>query len=219
MSSIKSFLHIMLFCLFSSPAFASLMVFDDHNSFQTAVSGGTGVTLYFEPGVNPFDYFTLDYEDDFGPSSGEIDSGFDTTSGTHYLGLDIGFGFLSGGDFTLNFNQTWQAIGLFLIASDVLFDDDITLTAGAGSISNVASTTSVLSDGGQATFVGILDSDGFTTSQLFTYLDAFTGQGVFEFTIDDIQLVNFTQTVPEPWTLPLFALTALITLRLGRKTR
>ncbi|MFQ3248345.1 MAG: hypothetical protein ACI9O6_000147 [Glaciecola sp.] len=217
MTSVQSFFCITLLSLFTTQASASLMVFDDHSAFQTAVSGGTGVTLDFEPGIDPFDYFTLEYEDDYGSSSGAIDSGFDTTSGSNYLGVDIGFGFLSGGDFTLSFNQTWQAIGMYLIASDELFDDDVTLTAGAGSISNVATTTSTLNDGGKTTFVGIVDTDGFTTAQLFTYLDSVNGQGAFEFNIDDIQLVNFAQaSVFEPSMLSLYALLGLLTLRLGR---
>ena len=221
LSKISTF-YTLLFCLFSSHSFASLMVFDDHAAFQGAVSAGSGITLDFEPGVNPFDYFSLDYQDDYGPSTGVIDSGFNTTSGTSYLGLDIGLGFLAGADFTLSFNQVWHAIGFYLIASDELWDADVTLMAGAGSVSNLASTTTTLSEGGQATFVGIVDSNGFNSAQLFTYLDAFVGQGVFEFNIDDLQLVSFAGPnvpVPAPPALALLVLAALMTLRLGRKAK
>jgi hypothetical protein len=221
MTSIKASLSAMLFMLVSTPSFASLVTYTDQNAFQAAVAGGVTTTLDFEPSVNPFDYFTLAYEDDYGPSTGAIDSTYDTTSGDNYLSLGDGFGFLAGGDFTLTFNQTWQAIGLYLISSEELWDFDAELTAGANSVSNALSPASTLADGGFVYFLGLTDTNGFTSASLVTYLDAITGQGVFEFGIDDIQLVSIAQApapVPEPTSLALMAIGIVMSLRLkGRR--
>jgi hypothetical protein len=212
----------MLFMLVSTPSFASLVTYTDHGAFQAAVAGGVTTTLDFEPSVNPFDYFTLAYEDVYGLSSGVVDSTHDTTSGDNYLSVDSGFRFLSGGDFTLNFNQTWQAIGFYLIASNELWaDDDAVLSAGANSVSNALSPASTLADDSLVYFLGLTDTNGFTSASLVTYLDATNGQGVFAFIIDDIQLVSFAQApapVPEPTSLALMAIGIVMSLRLkGRR--
>lgn len=221
MTSIKASLSAMLFMLVSTPSFASLVTYTDHGAFQAAVAGGVTTTLDFEPSVNPFDYFTLAYEDDDGSSTGAIDSTYDTTSGDNYLSLGDGLGFLAGGDFTLTFNQTWQAIGLYLVSSDELWDLDAVLIAGANSVSNAGSPASTLADGGFVYFLGLTDTNGFTSASLVTYLDATNGQGVFEFGIDDIQLVSMAQApapVPEPTSLALMAIGIVMSLRLkGRR--
>ena len=221
MTSIKASLSAMLFMLVSTPSFASLVTYTDQNAFQAAVAGGVTTTLDFESSADPFDYFTLAYEDDYGSSTGAIDSTYDTTSGDNYLSLGDGFGFLAGGDFTLNFNQTWQAIGLYLISSDELSADDALLTAGANSVSNALSPASTLADGGFVYFLGLTDINGFSIVNLATYLHPTDGLGVFEFGIDDIQLVSFAQApapVPEPTSLALLAMGLLMSLGLkGRR--
>jgi hypothetical protein len=221
MTSIKASLSAMLFMLVSTPSFASLVTYTDQNAFQAAVAGGVTTTLDFEPSVNPFDDFTLVYEDVYGLSSGVVDSTHDTTSGDNYLSVDSGFRFLSGGDFTLDFNQTWQAIGFYLIASNELWPDDAVLSAGANSVSNALSPASTLADGSLVYFLGLTDTNGFTSASLVTYLDATNGEGAFAFIIDDIQLVSIAQApapVPEPTSLALLAMGLLMSLGLkGRR--
>jgi hypothetical protein len=217
----KPTLSAMLFLVFSTHSFASIVTYTDQNAFQAAVAGGVTTTLDFEPSADPFDYFTLAYEDDYGPSTGAIDSTYDTTSGDNYLSLGDGAGFWAGSDFTLTFNQTWQAIGLYLISSDELWDEDAILSAGAHSVSNAGSPASTLADGSFVYFLGLTDTNGFTSASLATYLDPENGQGTFAFGIDDIQLVSFAQApapVPEPTSLALLAIGVLMSLRLkGRR--
>jgi hypothetical protein len=221
MTSIKPTLSAMLFMLVSAPSFASLVTYTDHGAFQAAVSGGVTTTLDFESSVNPFDDFTLVYEDVYGLSSGVVDSTHDTTSGDNYLSVDSGFRFLSGGDFTLAFNQTWQAIGFYLIASNELWADDAVLSAGANGVSNALSPASTLADDSLVYFLGLTDTNGFTSASLVTYLDATNGQGAFAFIIDDIQLVSMAQApapVPEPTSLALMAIGIIMSLGLkGRR--
>jgi hypothetical protein len=221
MTSIKPTLSAMLFMLVSAPSFASLVTYTDHGAFQAAVAGGVTTTLDFESSVNPFDDFTLVYEDVYGLSSGVVDSTHDTTSGDNYLSVESGFRFMSGGDFTLTFNQTWQAIGFYLIASNELWADDAVLSAGANSVSNSLLPASTLADDSLVYFLGLTDTNGFTSASLVTYLDATYGQGVFAFIIDDIQMVSMAQSpapVPEPTSLALMAIGILMSLRLkGRR--
>ena len=217
MSPITSTLSAVLFLFVSTQSFATLMTFTDQSAFQAAVANDDTTTLDFESQTHPFDDFTLAYEDEYGPSSGVVDSTHDTTSGDNYLSVDSGFRFLSGGDFTLTFNQTWQAIGFHLIASNELWADDAVLSAGAGSVVNALSPALTLGNGDFAYFFGVIDPDGFTSASLATYLDPENGQGAFAFVIDDMQLVSRTQSntaVPAPASLGLLAIGALMTLRL-----
>jgi hypothetical protein len=215
MTSITSPLSAILILLCSAPSFATLMTFTDQSAFQTAVANDDTTTIDFESQAHPFDDFTLAYEDIYDPSSGVVDSTHDTTSGDNYLSVESEYRFLSGGDFTLTFNQTWQAIGFHLIASNGLWPDDAVLSAGAGSVVNALSPAITLGNGDFAYFFGLIDTDGFTSASLATYLDPDTGQGVFAFIIDDIQLVSAAQatnSVPAPSTLALLAMGVLMSL-------
>jgi hypothetical protein len=207
--------------LVSTHSFAALMTFTDQGAFQAAVANDDTTTVDFESQTHPFDDFTLAYEDDYGTSTGVVDSIHDTTSGDNYLSVESGYRFLAGGDFSLTFNQTWQAIGFYLIASNELWADDAVLSARAGSVVNALSPARTLGDGNFAYFLGLIDPDGFTSASLATYLDPDTGQGVFAFVIDDIQLVSRTQSntsVPTPASLGFLVMGVLMSLRLkGRR--
>jgi hypothetical protein len=215
MTSITSPLSAILILLCSAPSFATLMTFTDQSAFQTAVANDDTTTIDFESQAHPFDDFTLAYEDEYDTSSGVVTSTYDSTSGSKQLilGVDdegIDLGFYAGGDFTLSFNQTWQAIGFYLIATDVLSDGNAVLSAGAGSVVNALSPAITLEDGGLAYFFGLIDSDGFTSASLAT-----SEPETFEFGIDDIQLVSAAQasnSVPAPSTLALLAMGVLMSL-------
>ena len=136
-----------------------------------------------------------------------VSSGFDTTSGVNYLGIDDGGGevFLSGDAFTMSFGATINAVGLFVIGSpgDVL-GGDFELTAGAGSVFNAGTPEATLGDGGEVFFLGLIDTVGFTSAMLESF-DPLQ-EGLFEFNVDDIVTAA---AVPEPGTMALFGLGVL----------
>ena len=148
---------------------------------------------------------TFTYSLDGGTLDMIVSTGFDTTSGVNYLGTDDGGDevFLSGDTFTMSFGATINAIGLFVIGTpgDVLAGD-FELTAGAGSVFNDGTPETTLGDGGEAFFLGIIDTDGFTTAML----ESFDPQqvGLFEFTVDDITTAAAPAAVPEPGSMALF---------------
>ena len=113
-----------------------------------------------------------------------IDDFFDTTSSANYLGTDDGSGaFVSGDAFTITFDQTMHAIGLYVISADLIFDDDFTITTNGGqSVNNIGISDALLSDG-DAYYIGLIEDDfnlGFDSitlsSQDFGFL----------FNVDDI---------------------------------
>ncbi len=125
---------------------------------------------------------------------------FDTTSPSNFLGTDDSDLFQDGDDFSILFSAS-NAIGMFFLTADSMFDNDITLSAGGVLASLVAADVEqTLSDGSQVFFLGIIDDVGtFSSADIST-----VGLGAFLYNIDDI----VTATVPEPGTaiLVLFGL-------------
>jgi hypothetical protein len=220
--------RLALACLvgaFSVNSAAVLMTFNEHTSFQAALGANSSTTLDFDsvaaatPIVNGSQFQGVDFlfTDGAGASfDGQVASGFDTTSGVNYLGFnDPGnSSFLSGDSIVMNLTQMVHAIGFFIIASpgDLLFSDDALLSAGSGSAMVNPTPNSVLADGGEVFFLGLADTDGFTTAELSSACCGF-----FEFNVDDIQFSTFAppsapSNVPEPATLSLFCLSLLFGL-------
>jgi hypothetical protein len=220
MTSIKS-LSAMLFMLVSTPSFADLSTYTEHDAFQAAVARGVTTPLAFKASVEPFDYFTVTYNEVHGSSTGVVDSMYNATTGDNYLAADSGAGFLSGADFILPLKQTWQAIGLYLISSDELFELDAVHNAGASNVSNAASTASTLTDDGLVSFWGLTDINCFTSASLVTYLNEIVVLGAFEFVLDDIKpdsIAQATAPVLKPTPLALLAIGILMSLCLkGRR--
>jgi hypothetical protein len=113
-----------------------------------------------------------------------IDTGFDTTSLNNYLATDDGSGaFIGGDEFTITFDQTMRAVGLYVISADLIFSDDFSITTSSGqNVSNTATIDVVLADG-DAYYLGLIEDDfnqGFDSITLSS-LDA-----NFQFNVDDI---------------------------------
>ncbi|MDH5515546.1 MAG: VPLPA-CTERM sorting domain-containing protein [Gammaproteobacteria bacterium] len=104
-----------------------------------------------------------------------VDNYFNTTSPSNYLGTNDSSGAFVGGDsFTVTFDHTMRAIGLYVISADLILASDFTITTNNGqSVSNTASVDVSLADG-EAYFIGLIEDDyslGFNSITLSS-LDA-----------------------------------------------
>ena len=198
---IEKTILILVSCLVISTSHAIPATYTDQASFLAALPGPS-TTLNFE-GLAPFatiasgdtvDGITFNY--DFGGVLMDVNNEFLTTSPSNYLGTNDA-GLLQDGDnFDLSFSPV-NAIGMFFITADPMFDGDITLSAGGTSVGlSVADAGADLGDGGIPYFLGIIDSsNAFTTASITTI-----GGGFFVYNVDDIT----TAVVPLPGALWLF---------------
>jgi len=219
-------LFVTLGLLYGRLATATPMGYTDRAAYDAAASGLPGLnTLDFESlptgvmGLGPIQGITFAFT--IGGFDPKVVDDFDTTSPTHSLGTTGDGVFLAGDSFTMTFAPT-QALGLFVIAADLISAGDFTLTVAGGSIFNSATTDSgfppTLGDGGKVFFLGLVDPMAtFTTA-------TFSSAGLpadFLFNIDDItgQIGAAPQLapVPEPATLALVASGLAVAFRLRSK--
>ena len=165
--------------------------------------------------------FNHSFFDDFGIDM-QVTDVFDATSGENSLGVETDAEFLDGDDFSLGLPSV-NAIGMYFIATDPVFADEITITIdyvddlipdfsfGTSGVQDGVD----LDDGGIPYFIGIIDTMNafdlalITTSGNPQPIDPV--DGYFGFNIDDIT----TSMVPIPaagW-LFLSGLIGLFTLR------
>ncbi len=193
-------LTLSLVLLWGAIAHATPATFTDFAAFSASLPT-PAKTLDFDSLTAPFtiadgdtvDGITFNY--DFGLVQMQVSDVFDTTSPPNFLGTDDGDLFLDGDNFDLSFGASF-AIGMFFITADLLFDDDIQLTAGGVTASLIASDVqSTLPDLSDVYFLGVVDDmNGFTTASVTTI-----GGGFFFYNVDDIT----TAPVPEPSTMLL----------------
>jgi hypothetical protein len=149
-----------------------------------------------------------------GPSTLQVSNTFGTTSGSNYLGLDnADTAFYLGDSFTIDFNRTVHAVGLYVIAGSDAQAGDMNLSVAGGSVSNSAVPDVLVSDG-RAFYLGLVESDpglGFTQA---TVSGVVTPGAFLAFTVDDIT----SAVLPEPSSggLMLVGLGALSALRRRR---
>ena len=152
-----------------------------------------------------------------GPSTLRVSDTFLTTSGTHYLGLNNSdTAFYLGDSFTINFNRTVHAVGLYLIAGSDAQAGDMQLSVATGSVFNAAAPDTLLADGGRAFYLGLVESNVGSGFMSATITMAAIPNAFLAVTADDItSAVNVGGVVPEPgtWGLMLGGLSALAALR------
>ena len=170
--------------LAAAPGALSTLDFDALSAGTIISSGGTvgGITFAY----------------DFGGVQMMASDVFSTTSPSNFLGTDDADVFQDGDDFALSFAPT-NALGMFFLSADFLFDGDISLVAGGVTASVDASAVEqILPDGSQAYFLGIVDpATAFTSAAIIA--NGGPGGPFFFYNVDDIS-IGVSQ-IPEPGTL------------------
>jgi hypothetical protein len=196
----------------ASASEATLTSFTSKAAFDAVTAGmSAGQTVDFEavppgtllPSGTGTGGLTFNYSI-AGPSTLQVSNTFGTTSGTNYLGLDNpDTAFYLGDSFTIEFNRTVHAVGLYVIAGRDAQAGDMELAVPGGSVANSASPDTLVSDG-QAFYLGLVQTDpglGFTSAVVRGVVS--TPDAFLAFTVDDI--TSAVRAVPEPgcWALML----------------
>lgn len=219
---IKRHLGVSALCLFLgfTSAQAAVVSYDSQASFLSAL-GTSSITHNFDSSADDtiiangdtvngatFTYTLLAP----GTPSIKIDNSFDTTSPDNYLGTDDGSdAFVSGDSFTITFDQTMHAIGLYVISIDEIFADDFTITTSAGqSVTNTTVADVILADGASAYYIGLIEDD-FTMGFNSITLSSFDAGYIFN--VDDITVAP----VPLPAAFWLFGSGLLCLTGLSRR--
>ena len=212
--------------LWAGASEATLTSFASKAAFDAAVAGmSASQTVDFEA-VAPGTLFpsgtgtgglTFTYSI-AGPSTLQVSNTFGTTSGTKYLGLDNpDTAFYLGDSFTIGFNRTVHAVGLYVITGSDAQAGDMELAVSGGSVANSALPDTLASDG-QAFYLGLVESNpglGFTSAVVHGVVS--TPNAFLAFSVDDV--TSAVSAVPEPgsWGLILAGLGVLSALAAYRR--
>jgi hypothetical protein len=218
MNKIKSCLLASLLLSGISSAQAATTYYTSQSAFLGALGAAASTTYNFD-GMTGGDIIasgdTLgDLSFSYGMPGVQImvDNFFDTTSPANYLGTTDGSGAFLGGDgFTISFNQSMQAIGLYVISADLILDNDFTITTSSGlSFGNNAIADIFLLDG-DAYYIGLIADAGDS----FNSITFGSASANFLFNVDDITV----SAVPVPAALWLMASGLLCLTGLGKRTK
>jgi PEP-CTERM motif len=189
--------------LFAGTSYAVPMAFTDHAAFQAAAPGALSTldfdalsagTIISSGGTVGGITFTYD----FGGVQMMVSDVFSTTSPSNFLGTDDADIFQDGDDFGLSFAPT-NALGMFFLSADFLFDGDISFLAGGVTASlEESAVEQILPDGSHAYFLGVVDTaTAFTSAAIVA--NGGPGGPFFFYNVDDISIG--VPQIPEPGTL------------------
>ncbi len=122
-----------------------------------------------------------------------ISTGFDTSSGFNYLGVDDGDVFLGGEEIYLDFSEAYTYISVSFISAQWVYEGDFVITTDSGQAVNSAIEDAVFDDGGYLYTVVFESDTAFTSATLSSYDDF-----LINFNVDDIILEREASAVPEP---------------------
>ena len=127
-----------------------------------------------------------------------VSSGFDTTSGSNYLGTDIGGTFASQDNFTVYLPFPSDAIGMYLLIGGPLSAGDFTLSAAGGTALSSATPETTLADGTVVYYLGLTSTSAFGSATLQVTTPGGPNDGPY-WNIDDLSYEKAkSSTVPEP---------------------
>jgi len=209
---------------------AAVATFTSRAAFDAAIAGMFDVEILDFDGVpdetlipsgSSLDGVTFSYtiEDTLGSYDLIVISSFETTSGLQSLGLTSGDVLLSGDAFTMTFDRTIHAIGLYVLGRLINEGEMELRIPGKGSVSNAAAADLVLPGGGGAAwFLGLIETDpaapGFNRADVLSSPPPAVS---FEWNVDD---VVSAVTAPEPGgAAALAAVAALATTASLRRPR
>jgi hypothetical protein len=214
----------------SAVANAAAVTFTSRAAFDAAIAGMFDVEILDFDGVpdetlipsgSSLDGVTFSYtiEDTLGSYDLIVISSFETTSGLQSLGLTSGDVLLSGDAFTMTFDRTIHAVGLYVLGRLINEGEMELRIPGKGSVSNAAAADLVLPGGGGAAwFLGLIETDpaapGFNRADVLSSPPPAVS---FEWNVDD---VVSAVTAPEPGgAAALAAVAALATTASLRRPR
>lgn len=214
---------LLLFCISSTQA---TTYYNTQASYLSALGAASTTTYNFDAltagdtiaSGDTLNGATFSY--DLGGYSIMVDNSYDTTSPSNSLGTNDASGaFFSGDQFTITFDQTMYAAGLYVISNAELFDDDLTLSTSSGqSVGNgdgnadLDSNYTLLNDGGLAYYIALIEDDpnlGFNSITLSS------ADFNFLFNVDDITVA----AVPLPAAAWLFGSGLLFLAGYSRQSR
>jgi len=191
----------------ASAAHGAVVAFTSRAAFDAAIADLAEVeTVDFDgvpdetpiPSGSSLDGVTFTYTiaDDLGSYELIVIDSFETTSGLQSLGLTFGDVFLSGDAFTMRFDRTLHAVGLFALASQIGAGEVRLRIAGAEVGADASPDLVLPGGGGAAWFLGLVESDpaapGFDEVEVLS--SAPPGED-FEWNVDDVVSAIAT---PEP---------------------
>jgi len=186
------------------PVLASTVTYTTLSSFTTATTGVTDQnfdstavgTIAPGDGSSSGTVGTLSFTANIAGDDLAVTSGFNTTSGSNYLGTTNFNTFASQDNFTVTLPSS-SAIGLYLLAGGPLAAGEFTLSVAGGSAVNSAIPETTLGDGTVVYFLGLTSDSNFTSATLKVTTPAGPADGPY-WNVDDIRYGTALTTTPPP---------------------